>query len=437
MAFSLALESGSNYSQQVLKTKSRNMLSTLDHPAVVEAYIHNELSLGCLAYMQNPTNLPWFHSNPIGIIPKKHKPGKWRLIVDLSAPEGHSINDGIEKALCSLSYISVDNVANTILQLGLGTLLGKMDVKEAFRIVPIHPSDRLLLAIQWKGNLYIDKVLPFGLRSAPLLFTALADAAEWVIRQKGVKHIWHYVDDFILAGEPHSTQCASSMASALQAFHELGIPIEPEKSEGPATTLTVLGIEVDTVAMQLRLPADKLCRLQETTASWRGRKCCTKRELLSLIGLQQHAATVTRPGRSFVRRMINLSSSRKHIEAHIRLNTEFRSDLEWWFQLAAAWNGISIFAPLKAVNPDLEVTSDASGNWGCGAFSSGEWFQLQWDSSMTPVHITVKELIPIVIAAMLWGHKWAGKTVRALCDNMAIVHVLHSRQSKSCTCFDA
>ena len=174
----LGFRVGFNYSQQVLKSKSRNMLSTLDHPAVVEAYIHNELTLGRLAHIPNPTNLPWYHASPIGIIPNKHKPGKWRLIVDLSAPEGHSVNDGIEKALCSLSYISVDNVAKTILQLGPGTLLGKMDVKEAFRIVPIHPSDRLLLAIQWKGNLYIDKVLPFGLRSASLLFTALADAAE-------------------------------------------------------------------------------------------------------------------------------------------------------------------------------------------------------------------------------------------------------------------
>ena len=99
--------------------------------------------------------------------------------------------------------------------------------------------------------------------------------------------------------------------------------------------------------------------------------------------------------------MINLSSSRKHIEAHICLNRGFRSDLEWWLQLAAAWNGISILAPLKAANPDVEVTSDASDNWGCGAFSSGEWFQLRWDGSMTPVHITVKDLIPIVIAAIL------------------------------------
>ena len=89
----------------------------------------------------------------------------------------------------------------------------------------------------------LHKVLPFGLRSAPLLFTTLADAAEWVIRQKGGQHIWHYVDEFILAGEPHSTQCASSMASALQAFHELGIPIEPDKFEGPTTTLTVLALK--------------------------------------------------------------------------------------------------------------------------------------------------------------------------------------------------
>ena len=93
----LGFRVGFNYSQQVLKSKSRNMLSTLDHPTVVEAYIHNELTLGRLTYIPNPTNLPWYHASPIGIIPKKHKPGKWRLIVDLSAPEGHSVNDGIEK----------------------------------------------------------------------------------------------------------------------------------------------------------------------------------------------------------------------------------------------------------------------------------------------------------------------------------------------------
>ena len=71
----------------------------------------------------------------------------------------------------------------------------------------------------------VDKVHPFGLHSTLLLF---ANAADWVIHQKSV---WHYVDDFILAGESHSNQCATSVVSALQAFHELGVPIEPEYPE--------------------------------------------------------------------------------------------------------------------------------------------------------------------------------------------------------------
>lgn len=371
--------------QHAMKSKHRNLLSTLDHPAVVKAYIGNELTMSHLTHIENPGILPWFHSSLIGIIPKKHKPGKWRMIIDLSSPECHSVNDGIEKALCSLSYTSVDNVANTILELGPGTQLGKMDVKKAFRIVPIHPYDRLLMAIQWEGRLYIDKVLPFGLRSAPLLFTTLVDAAEWVIHQKGVTHVWHYVDDFIFVGEPHSDQCTTSMAAALQTFIELGIPIEPEKSEGPATSLSTLGIEVDTIAMHLRLPADKLCRLQKNK---------------------------------------NL--------AWPQVLYQTRTSISNWFITTCSYSHKTraIICPQKVKNPDHEVTSDASGSWGCGAFHAGLWFQLQWGSSTALAHIAIKELLPIVTAAMLWGYKWKGKMVRALCDNMAIVHVLHSRQSK-------
>ena len=84
------------------------------------------------------------HCSPIGIIPKKNKPGKWRLIVDLSSPEGASVNDGVAKEQGSLSYISVDTVADRVLELGKGALMAKMDVKQAYRMVPVHPEDRLL-----------------------------------------------------------------------------------------------------------------------------------------------------------------------------------------------------------------------------------------------------------------------------------------------------
>ena len=121
--------------------------------------------------------------------------------------------------------------------------------------------------------------------------------------------------------------------------------------------------------------------------------------------------------------MIELSTIRKHMDAYICINQEFRSDLEWWYQMVATWNGVSILDPLKAEASDCLITTDASGSWGCGGFFDNKWFQMQWDprAHTTPLHITIKELLPVVIATAIWGRNWAGKTVRALCDNMAVV----------------
>lgn len=104
----------------------------------------------------------------IGISPKKNKPGKWRLIMDLSSPAEASVNNGTQKELCSLSYTSVDAVAEKILALGRVTLIAKMDIKKAYRMVPVHPADRWLRGMRWDGKVFVDKTLPFGLRSAPL-----------------------------------------------------------------------------------------------------------------------------------------------------------------------------------------------------------------------------------------------------------------------------
>lgn len=69
----------------------------------------------------------------------------------------------------------------------------------------------------------------------------------------------HYVDDFITVGRPGSGECSNNTRIMLQVFEELGAPVEEDKSEGPATTLPFLGIEIDKVAMELRLPRKKNC----------------------------------------------------------------------------------------------------------------------------------------------------------------------------------
>ena len=71
-----------------------------------------------------------------------------------------------------------------------------------------------------------------------------------------------------------------------------------------------------------------------------GKKSCRKRELESLLGHLQHAATVVRPGRTFVRRLIELVAAFKHADHWIRLSGATRSDLIWWLTFMEGWNGV-------------------------------------------------------------------------------------------------
>lgn len=179
-----------------LKACSHNMLSATQFPQVIDDYLRQELELERVVVIPQDC-VPTVHISPFGVIPKKHKPGKWRLILDLSSPAGLSVNDGIDKDLCSLSYISIDEVVKCIISQGQGAMLAKIDVKQAYRNIPVHPEDRPLLGMAWRGKVYLDKVLPFGLRSAPLIFSAIADALQWIIQAQGVEFLFHYLDDLL------------------------------------------------------------------------------------------------------------------------------------------------------------------------------------------------------------------------------------------------
>jgi len=87
------------------------------------------------------------HLSPVGVIPKKNKPGKYRLIMDLSSPKKFSVNDGIDPGLSSLSYASIDHLSVLVLSLGRGAMLVKADIKEACHMIPVHPQDQVLLGM--------------------------------------------------------------------------------------------------------------------------------------------------------------------------------------------------------------------------------------------------------------------------------------------------
>ena len=272
--------------------------------------------------------------------------------------------------------------------MGPGALLAKADIKLAYRLVPMHPDDRPLLGVEWKGACYVDAMLPFGLSSAPKVFTAVADALEWCIRRQGVTGIDHYLDDFIIVA-PASGQCGLYLAQMQEECDTLGVSLAPEKTEGPATCITFLGIEVDTVAGRLRLPQQKLQRLCQEVTAWKGPR-------------------------------------RPH--HHVHLNQQVRADLQWWKVFAESWNGIALFPP--SFEPEVEFASDASGNWGSGAWCGGTWWQLQWPLGIQ-WGIAFKELFAVVLSAAVWGREWRGKRVLGHGDNESVTHMLAGRSSRN------
>ena len=209
-----------------------------------------------------------------------------------------------------------------VVDLGIGAKIAKFDVQSAYRLVPVHPEDRYLLGISWNRQIYMDAALPFGLRSTPKIFTALAHAMEWNFKRNGIADTWHYLDDFITVSPPDSDECQANIALMTELCRRLGVSLAEDKLIGAYTCLVFLGIEIDTIAGGIRLPREKLIRFKELENQWTEKRRCTKSELLSLIGQLQHVTVVIRPGRSFLRHLISLSKSVMKLTYHFNVNSE-------------------------------------------------------------------------------------------------------------------
>ena len=384
-------------------SEAHNLKSALEHSQVIDEELRKE----CLA----SRILGPFSSRPIknlkcsglGAVPKKG--GKWRMILHLSAPLGKSINDYISKENFSLHYTSVDDAIHMLSALGKGALMAKVDLKSAFRMVPVRRQDWELLGMKWKEAYYIDTCLPFGLRSAPYLFNQFAEALQWILQHNyGLQWLIHYLDDYLIVGAPDSHSCGEHLQCFLRVCMHLGFPVAMDKVDGPATVLSFLGLELDSVLQQIHLPPGKLREILEELTKWQSRSKTTKRKLLSLIGKLAFAARAVPAGKLFIRRLITLSMKAKRLHHRIRLNSDAQADIAWWQEFLPTWNGTAQFVDQQPTDAaDLELYTDASGTHGCGAYFQGEWFHHDWQPhQQLSEHVSIQwqELFAIVAAAL-------------------------------------
>jgi hypothetical protein len=435
----------------ITRTISPNLPSTIGH----ENFINNTIAIGLAAgRVAGPFLAPPFHnfiSSPLGIVPKKHSINKYRLIHDLSWPrikiDGKKVITGVNAEVYGFdTVISVfDDAASMVVACGRGCWLTKLDIKSAYRHIPIHIDDHHLLGFTWNNQYYYDKALPFGLSSSVFKWEQYATAIEWMARDHHplLQLLVHYVDDYLLVNKGRRTIALMAVSFIIKLFITLKIPLALNKLLTALQKLEYLGIIINTLEMTASLSNERLTTIRSTLLDWLNRKSCTPRELDSLIGTLSFAARVVRPGRIFLRRLINLHTATLELP-RITLSKDACDDIKWWYDHIFAWNGIGLlYEQSWSSNTDMQlhVTTDASSNYGAGGIYRKQWFTHPWtnedriaaisDQITGFVSVPYLELKALTIAAATWGHHWGGKRIMFHTDCEPVVAAVNNMSAKS------
>ena len=215
-------------------------------------------------------------------------------------------------------------------------------------------------------------------------------------------------------------------------MEHLQVPLAegPDKVCPPSTTVTFLGIELDSQAWEMRLPAPKLLELKSTLDSWVHRVQCTKRELLSLAGSLSFAAKVVPPGRTFCRRLFDEASQFTSLDSTQRLNQEALNDISWWHACIESWNGRSLLLDPSWCKPtEMQLFTDASDR-GYGLVCGKEWAYGQWEALHKDLSIEWRELFPIALICVTLGKRLRNRRLLVHCDNEAVCTIWRTGTSR-------
>lgn len=144
--------------------------------------------------------------------------------------------------------------------MGRGAILVKRDLADAFRHIPVAESDWWLLIFSWENKYFMNRFLPFGLRTSLYIFDLFAKELNWMLVNAGWQTL-PYLDDFftVLESELLAKEYKEFFA-ALCAM--LGLKIKESKN-ARGTLTDFLGIEIDTLAMEACLPEKKLSKAKK------------------------------------------------------------------------------------------------------------------------------------------------------------------------------
>ena len=203
-----------------------------------------------------------------------------------------------------------------------------------------------------------------------------------------------------------------------------------DKAVPPTQRLTFLGVDIDTVAMQLALPETKLCELRELLSDTMSKRSITKRDLHSLVGKLNFAARVVFDGRTFLQRMIDTVNNLRRPHHHTRPTAEIKADMSWWAEFLS--NGTRFFVDSEPLDV-AEFSKDAC-PLSAGGYVRGDWFYLHWTvhcPTLAKAHINLQETYTVLAALERWKQELSGKWLTMRTDKVNTVSVINKGTSRN------
>lgn len=320
--------------------------------------------------------------------------GGIRPITDCSLPVGKYINDNMEGLVKNFSFKSVDDVVRVMQE---GDYISVVDIKSAYRAVSVDPEHSELQGIRWEVDgeekYLIDRRLCFGLRCAPYYFFLISEFIYNVLSEVFALNVVNYLDDFAAIS---STYDEGLLAQRLIIYllRYLGFHISWSKVSHPSQTATFLGIIIDTVRLELRLPEGKVQKTLNLLKKVNGCNSISRKNLEKLTGLLAHCSTVVRGGRTFCR-----------LGFAVHLGTDW---------IYGSWSEEKMF--------------DSP----CGHLVKGPD-----DVSCEDLqNINVLELWPVITGLCRWGELLSGHELNVVVDNMQVFYMVKTGRSVNYKCME-
>jgi len=267
-----------------------------------------------------------------------------------------------------------NETATLILSLPPGCVAATFDISAAYRTIPVKPSQQNALCILWKGLVYVDRALMFGLTSSAGVFGSVADMLVAIYGKAGFERIRKWVDDFLVIRLPHELWTEEDF---MALTGQCGVPWSLEKLRRFASTQRYIGFDWNLDRKSVSLPSDKLQKIQELIAHWLlGGASFTAKEAASLHGKLIHAGCIFPLIRPFLRSAALFAASFRSHRAHLFPPPAVRADLLW---IQSLLQQLPNTVPITNPSPvDIGWWGDASTSFGVGVVIGNHWSVWRW-----------------------------------------------------------